>query len=136
MAWGTLAPPVCSWPCGTSAAPGRTPSQRELADLLHVSAATIATSLKSLERNGYVARRTDPADSRRNQITITEKGKAALDASHNVFETVDEFMFSGFSDAEIEQLNGFHLRMLHNLYEIGGRPGRALSAPAAAPPKG
>lgn len=109
---------------------GRTPSQRELADLLHVSAATIATSLKSLERNGYVARRTDPSDSRRNQITITEKGKAALDASHNVFETVDEFMFSGFSDAEIEQLNGFHLRMLHNLYEIGGDQ----DAPCPPPP--
>lgn len=99
---------------------GRLPSQRELADLLHVSAATIATSLKSLERNGYVARRTDPSDCRRNLITITDKGIEALETSHRVFSIVDETMFSGFTDAEIKQLNGFHLRMLQNLYEIGG----------------
>lgn len=109
---------------------GRTPSQRELADRLHVSAATIATSLKSLERNGYVARCTDPADCRRNLISITDKGVAALVASGKVFDEVDEFMFSGFSEEEISLLNGFHLRMLNNLYEIGGDQ----DAPCPPPP--
>lgn len=99
---------------------GEFPSQRELAELLHVSAATIATSLKSLERHGYVERSVDPEDSRRNRIALTPKAVNALEASHAVFRSVEEFMFSGFSEEEIDQINYFHLRMLQNLYQIGG----------------
>ncbi len=109
---------------------GDTPSQRELADLLHVSPATIATSLKSLERNGYVERRTDPEDTRRNLIYITDKALEALKESNRIFDGVDEAMFSGFSDEEVAQLNQYHLRMLQNLYDIGGDQ----DAPCPPPP--
>ena len=34
-------------------------TQRELADMVHVSAATMANSLKRLERNGYIQRQSD-----------------------------------------------------------------------------
>lgn len=99
---------------------GQIPSQRELADLLHVSPATITASLKSLERNGYVERHIDPADSRRNLITITDKALAIMERSDHVFEKVDEHMFFGFTQEEVAQLNHYHLRMLQNLYAIGG----------------
>lgn len=99
---------------------GMTPSQRELADLLHVSPATIATSLKSLERNGYVVREMDPGDCRRNLISITSKAIAAMEETQSVFDSVDEAMFSGFTEEEVKQLNQYHLRMLQNLYAIGG----------------
>lgn len=96
------------------------PSQRELADLLHISPATIATSLKSLEKYGYVSRQTDEKDGRRNLISITPKGCQALETSREVFESVDDYMFHGFSPAEREQVFTFHKRMLQNLYQIGG----------------
>ena len=41
------------------------PAQRELADAFHVTPATIAMSLKSLERGGYVEKTTDPNRSSR-----------------------------------------------------------------------
>lgn len=99
---------------------GRPPSQRELADRLHVSPATVAASLKSLERNGYVERSADPSDARRNQLAITRKAEEALEAGREVFHAVDEAMLSGFSQSEIEALDAFHRRMLENLYQIGG----------------
>lgn len=99
---------------------GHPPSQRELADRLHVSPATVAASLKSLERNGYVERSADPADARRNRLAITRKAEEALEAGRAVFRAVDEAMLSGFSQSEIEALNAFHSRMLENLYRIGG----------------
>ena len=99
---------------------GEVPSQRELADLLHVSPATIATSLKSLERNGYVVREMDPGDCRRNLISITPKAVEAMEEAHKVFDSVDQDMLSGFTPEEVEQLNRYHLRMLENLYAIGG----------------
>lgn len=99
---------------------GHPPSQRELADRLHVSPATVAASLKSLERNGYVERSADPEDARRNRLAITRKAEEALEAGWAVFRAVDEAMLSGFSPEEIEALNAFHSRMLENLYRIGG----------------
>ncbi len=100
--------------------PGKAPSQRELADRLRISPATIAVSLKSLERSGYVSRHTDSKDGRRNLISITPKGRQALETSHEVFHAVDEYMFHGFSPQEREQVMAFHQRMLKNLYQIGG----------------
>lgn len=96
------------------------PSQKELADMLHISPATAATSLKSLERSGYVSRHIDERDSRRNRISITEAGLCALRTSREVFESVDEYMFHGFTQAERDMLYAFHRRMLDNLYQIGG----------------
>lgn len=96
------------------------PSQRALADILRISPATIATSLKSLERSGYVSRQSDERDNRRNLIFITGKGEEAVLTCRRVFDSVDSHMFHGFSEEERCQLFEFHQRMLENLYQIGG----------------
>jgi DNA-binding MarR family transcriptional regulator len=99
------------------------PSQKELADRLHISPATMAASLKSLERLGYITRRTDERDSRRNIIAITDKGRQAARTSQAVFLSVDRYMFHGFTQQEQDQVFQFHQRMLDNLYQIGGDQG-------------
>jgi DNA-binding MarR family transcriptional regulator len=94
---------------------GVLPAQRELADSLSISPATVAASLKSLERQGFVERETDTRDARRNIITITPKGVAAVEQCHTVFRKLDAQMFSGFTEEEIHLLDQFHQRMLDNL---------------------
>ena len=96
------------------------PTQKELADRLHCAPPTIAASLKVLERQGYVERRTDEKDSRRNRISITQKGRDAVRSVLDGFRKVDEHMYHGFSPEERELIYGFHRRMLENLYQIGG----------------
>lgn len=96
------------------------PSQKELADQLRISAPTIAASLKSLERGGYVSRSPDPNDTRRNLISITPRGVEALETGWEVFQWVDAYMYHGFSPEERELVASFHRRMLDNLYQIGG----------------
>ena len=49
-------------------------NQRELADALHISPATMAASLKSLERNGYITKQSDQRDGRCKLLHITQKG--------------------------------------------------------------
>ena len=100
--------------------PAQAPTQKELADQLHAAPPTIAASLKCLERQGYVARRTDERDSRRNRISITQKGRDALESGMRAFQQVDDAMFRGFTPGEREQVQAFHRRMLDNLYQIGG----------------
>lgn len=101
--------------------PEGAPTQKELADKLHNAPATIAASLKVLERQGYVTRRVDQADSRRNRIFITPKGRDTVEASFQAFQQVDDHMYHGFTQEELVQVYQFHQRMLENLYQIGGR---------------
>lgn len=90
-------------------------AQRDLAELLHISPAAVANSLKSLERGGYLTRAPGAADARRNQITLTDKGRAAIRGCVQTFDAVSERMLAGFTPEELEQLMSFRRRMLNNL---------------------
>lgn len=91
------------------------PAQRDLAELLHVSPAAVAGSLKSLERGGYIRREPERQDARRNRVLLTEKGVRAVEGCQAVFRRVSARMMTGFSQEEIAQLMGFQRRMLQNL---------------------
>lgn len=90
-------------------------AQRELADLLHVSPAAVANSLKCLERDGYVHREPWQGDARRNRVILTEKGLQAVEGCRDAFRRVSARMLSSFSQEEQEQLAQFQRRMLNNL---------------------
>ena len=94
---------------------GEIASQRELARALRVSPATIATSLKSMERLGYVEKHVDEKDARRNRVMITEKGLAAVKQCFEVFGEIDRRMMEGFSPEEQNDLDRLHRKMLNNL---------------------
>lgn len=94
---------------------GEALSQRELARRLRLSPATVAVSLKTMERCGYVSREVDGRDARRNLVTITEKGREAVELCGHSFRAADEQMLSDFTPEEKEQLTGFFVRMLKNL---------------------
>ena len=96
------------------------PSQKQLAQWLHVSPATVANSLKSLERGGYVHKEPDAQDARRNRVSITEKGRQAVLECVKVFDTVDNQMLQGFSPEDQEQLMRYQEQMLNNLSQLSG----------------
>lgn len=97
--------------------PGRSMDQRELSDALHVSPAAVAASLKSLERAGYLRRERLDGDQRRNQIIITEKGRAAVAECSAAIQRVHARIFRDFAPEELAQLHSFRRRMLHNLQQ-------------------
>ena len=90
-------------------------AQRDLADLLHISPAAVANSLKSLERSGYVRREPGQRDARRNRVILTEKGVRAVEGCRATFRRVSARMLADLSPEEYAQLMDFQQRMLHNL---------------------
>ena len=90
-------------------------AQRELAELLHISPAAVASSLKSLEKGGYIRREPEPDDARRNRVQLTAKGWMAVADCEAAFQSVSERMLAGFSEEEQDLLSTFRTRMLHNL---------------------
>ncbi len=90
-------------------------SQKEIARLHHVSAATVAVSLKKLECGGYIRRVVDQQDNRYNQICITEKGREVVEKSIRYFQKLENHIFEGFSMEEMEELLEYLERMSRNL---------------------
>lgn len=93
-------------------------SQKEIAEFLGVSTATIAVTLKKLEKAGYILRTPDPKDNRCNQIHLSRKGEEIVTQSHEIFYRVEEAMFLGFDDDEKEKLKNFFVRICENLEKI------------------
>lgn len=72
---------------------GDGPSQRELADFLHLDTRQVMYVLDNLELRGLVIRRTDPDDRRLNIIETTDKGKEiAAKAGKVVQQVEDEYL--------------------------------------------
>lgn len=99
-------------------------AQCELAELLHISPAAVANSLKSLEKGGYIHREPGP-DARRNKVLLTEKGRQAVEGCEQAFNSVSNRMLAGFTPEEQAQLLSFRKRMLNNLQGQGPAPAQA-----------
>lgn len=93
-------------------------SQKEIAKMLHVTTATIAVSLKKLEKGGYIKRVVDQDDNRFNQICITEKGSKIVEGSVSYFMQVEEKLLEGFNQKEKDYLHSCFKRMTQNLESL------------------
>lgn len=93
-------------------------SQKELAERHHVSTASIAVSLKKLEKGGYIKRLVDKNDNRYNKIRLTEKGNEAVERSISFFDRTEEGMFSGFSEEEKKIFYQYIQRLSGNLEQM------------------
>ncbi|MDB4996856.1 MAG: MarR family [Myxococcaceae bacterium] len=76
-------------------------SQRKLRDLLGIAASTLTEMIDGLVQRGYLRRRRDPADRRRNQLRLTLIGRRALAYAFRIFvkSGIAEYVFGrGFTD--------------------------------------
>ena len=96
-----------------------TPSQKELAERLGISAAAVTATLKKLEREGYITRSMTDEDNRRNEIRITDKGIAKLLEGRAIFESSDRTMFEGFTAEEMATFISYMERLNGNLDAAG-----------------
>lgn len=90
-------------------------SQKELAEALKISPAGVTKTLKVLEARGLVEKRIDEKDSRKFQLTITDKAMEIMEERRRVFEKIDEKIFEGISDEEKQQLFEILGKMKDNL---------------------
>jgi DNA-binding MarR family transcriptional regulator len=90
-------------------------SQKEIADRLHVTPASLATSLKRLQKAGFLARSIDDHDQRINKIELTEKGHRVIRICKLQMDSIDQLMQRNFSPEEQDQLISFLDRLSANL---------------------
>lgn len=94
-------------------------SQKEIAAHMKISTATVAVSLKKLEKGGYIEKIVDENDNRLNKIVLTDKAKAIVNDSKKMFDTVEDTMFKNFSNEEKQQFKEYLERIEGNLKNEG-----------------
>ena len=93
-------------------------TQIELAHHLGVSAASINNSVRRLANAGFLIKETDEVDQRKSRIFLTEKGQQAAMHCRVAFAELDQKLFQGMSNHEMEELYALFERMIKNLEQI------------------
>lgn len=79
-------------------------AQNRLATLLDVDAARIVALTDELEGRGLVERTTDPADRRRNLVSLTRAGRAVMAKAERLAVEVEGTLTAHLSETETRQL--------------------------------
>ena len=90
-------------------------TQCSIAQAMEVSAATVAVSLKKLEKGKYIEKKGSTEDNRVNFISLTEKGEEVVRKSQELFEQTDDALFQNLTEKEKEQFHGILERIIQNI---------------------
>ena len=87
--------------------------QKEIADSLNLTPATITDTLQRMEKARLLERRTE--DGRISRVYITEKGKEVKKQVDDIIKNIDEETFKGLTVEEKQLFRQLVLRMITNL---------------------
>ena len=92
-----------------------TMTQRQLAEEVRVTPATICGTLKRMEKSGLVRREGDSGDGRVTCVSLTDAGKRCCERLRTELDIPYGRLFDGFSREELQRLYDFVERMGANL---------------------
>lgn len=90
-------------------------TQKDIADSLGISPASVAVSVKRMEKSGIISRETDKDDARRNNLLLTEKGVELEKFARQTFDAVDNAKLSALSEEEVLLMLSVIKKMTNNL---------------------
>lgn len=90
-------------------------SQKTLADYCEVDPAAICRMLDSMEKGGFITRRTSKTDRRTGEVSLTEKGTSSFEAWEKQCMILEDRMLHGFSPEERQNLADYLARAYRNM---------------------
>jgi len=98
-------------------------NQRELAAAVGIREATLTHHLNSMDEQGLITRRRDPANRRVHLVELTDAGEAAFDRLRGAATDFDKRLRAGLSDEDIDLLAGLLDRLEANVTGTASLPG-------------
>lgn len=95
-------------------------TQADVAEMLGVTPASVATSTKRLQKAGLVTKTVDSENLRCKRLALTDKGREAIIHHMSFFDDYDKLVFEDFSEEEKERLAGYLNRISKKMRELEG----------------
>ena len=111
-------------------------TQAEVADRLGVEPSSVARLVDRMTRDGWIERRPDPADRRKNRLVVTGKAEPIWEAVREKGLVMRAKALRGFSDGEVADLKRLLRGLRDNLAGEAAYPDQTISParpPAAGP---
>ena len=90
-------------------------NQRELAEAVGIREATLTHHLNSMDEQGLITRRRDPANRRVHLVELTEAGEAIFQRLRGAATAFDQRLRAGLSGDEVSQLEALLGRLAANV---------------------
>ncbi|WP_333803642.1 MarR family winged helix-turn-helix transcriptional regulator [Sulfurospirillum sp.] len=90
-------------------------TMKELAEKIHRSKPTVTVLVDKLVALGYVLKEKSDADSRVTYIRLTEQGKTFQKDFQEISQSLNERVFQGISETEINMVDPILEKIMHNL---------------------
>ncbi len=87
----------------------------DLAQATGLANSTLTLMLKRLEEQGLIGSVQDVEDKRKKWFDLTETGAAQQKVGEEVSDHLSRIFYNGFEEEEVEQLESYLQRILHNL---------------------
>ncbi|WP_099222048.1 MarR family winged helix-turn-helix transcriptional regulator [Listeria costaricensis] len=91
--------------------------QEKLAELVRVDRTTVARAVKKLEVNGFIERRSDPANKKIKKIYPTQLGNEVFPHIKDENHYSNQVALQGFSEEEIDQIYALLQRVSSNIQQ-------------------
>lgn len=95
-------------------------TQADIAERLGVSAASVATSTKRLQKAGLITKTVDQDNQRCKRLALTDKGREAIEKRISLFEEYDRLIFGEFSDDDKLTLLRLLSRLALKMQQVEG----------------
>lgn len=87
-------------------------TQTEIAQRLRVTPATVATSIKRMEKAGLLRKETYPTDQRRNRIVLTPQGKETVRKCRAMFAEMEHVLENALDPEEARTFDDLLTKMI------------------------
>ncbi|MCR4594346.1 MAG: MarR family winged helix-turn-helix transcriptional regulator [Clostridiales bacterium] len=101
-------------------------TQKDIADCLKVSQASIATSVKRMERSELIKRTADKNDARRNNLNLTDKGLEMEKIAEEIMSQTDREIFGDMKEKDIEEALTLIQKINSNTVRTAGSYGLSI----------
>ena len=88
-----------------------TATAQEISEATHRPKNSVSRAIRSLEKEGFIVRDTDPNDARRQPMRLTDEGNAVFDDLLKIAKRHENAMLATLDEAEVTQLDTLLLKL-------------------------
>ena len=92
-------------------------NQKELADACLMDVTTMSRTLDRMEKDGLLKRENNPASRRSWNVSLTDYGAQKAEEVIRIFNRIDNVIYNGFSEEEVQTLSVMADKVEKNLWE-------------------